>query len=81
MTSPISFLFPLLPSAWRERGGSSGLGPLETECRERRVTLGMLGASAGRFWALEALEVGVRDGELGGSESELDEAMAACPLP
>ena len=81
MTSPISFPFPLLPSVWRERDGSSGLGPLETEYRERRANLGVLGACAGRFWALEALGVGVRGGELGGSESELDEAMAACPLP
>ena len=55
------------------------LGPLETECRERRASLGVVGSCGRRSWALGALGVGVRSGGLGGSESGLDEAMAACP--
>ena len=38
-----------------------------------------MGSSDWRFWALEALEAGVRGGELGSFESGLNEAMAACP--
>ena len=42
-------------------------------------TQGVVGSCGRCFWVLGAVGVGVRGGELGGSESGLDGAMAVCP--
>ena len=79
----LSNLFSLsfTPSFRGERDPPKACRPLDTECLERRATLGVVGPCDRRFWAPEALGVGVhvRGGELGGSERGPDESIKSGP--
>lgn len=68
--------FPLIPSLRGERIFPGVWGPLDTDGLERRAARGVAAGSCDRrLQDLDSLD-GVRGGELGGSESGLEEVMA-----